>query len=120
VHGTGGIDEISIAGETLVAEVSGGDVRTRVVRPRDFGVEESPLESVLGGEPAENASIARKVLTGEKGPPRDLAVVNAAAAIYVTGEAVTFLEGARLAADSIDSGRALQKLDALREHSRGS
>lgn len=120
VHGTGGIDEISTAGETLVAEVSGGEVRTRVVRPRDFGVEPAPIESVLGGEPTENATIARKILSGEKGPQRDLAVVNAAAAIYVTGEAVTLQDGARLAADSIDSGRALEKLDALRAHSRGS
>ncbi|MFN0151232.1 MAG: anthranilate phosphoribosyltransferase [bacterium] len=120
VHGTGGIDEISLAGETLVAEVSGGEVRTRVVRPRDFGMEEAPIETVLGGEPAENATIARRILAGELGPQRDMALANAAAAIYVTGEAVTLLDGARIAAEAIDSGRALQKLDALREHSRGS
>jgi anthranilate phosphoribosyltransferase len=120
VHGTGGVDEISIAGETLAGEVRGGEMRMRVIRPEDFGVSASPIESVLGGGVAENAEIARRVLSGEKGPRRDMAIVNAAAAIYVAGEAVSLLEGAGLAAESIDSGRAMAKLEALRAWSRRS
>jgi anthranilate phosphoribosyltransferase len=120
VHGTGGVDEISIAGETLAGEVRNGEMRMRVIRPEDFGVSASPIESVLGGGVVENAEIARRVLSGEKGPRRDIAIANAAAAIYVAGEAVSLLEGAGLAAESIDSGRAMAKLEALRAWSRRS
>ncbi|HVH06903.1 MAG TPA: anthranilate phosphoribosyltransferase [Myxococcota bacterium] len=120
VHGTGGIDEISIAGETLAGEVRNGEMRMRVIRPEDFGVSASPIESILGGGVVENSEIAKRILSGEKGPRRDMAIVNAAAAIYVAGEAVSLLEGAGLAAESIDSGRAMAKLEALRTWSRGS
>jgi anthranilate phosphoribosyltransferase len=119
VHGTGGVDEISIAGETLVAEVTGETVRTRIVRPEEFGVRKAPLSAVAGGDPAESAEMARRVLGGERGPRRDMALMNAAAAIFVAGEAATFMDAARLAAESIDTGRAKAKLDALVRHSRG-
>ncbi len=118
VHGMGGVDEISIAGETLAAEVAGESVKTRILRPEDFGVGEAPLEAVKGGEPAENAEMTRRLLAGERGPRRDIAVMNAAAAIFVAGEAATLKEGARLAAESIDSGRAAAKLEALVRHSK--
>ena len=121
VHGMGGVDEISIAGETLVAEVIGDSVRTRILRPEDFGVGEAPLSAVAGGEPAENAEMTRRVLAGaDRGPRRDISVMNAAAAIFVNGEAATLKEAARLAAESIDSGRAAAKLEALVRHSKGS
>lgn len=119
VHGMGGVDEISIAGETLVAEVADGVVKTRIVRPADFGVRESPLDAVAGGDPHENADFTIRILAGERGPRRDMAVINAAAAIVVAGRAAGLEEGARLAAESIDSGRAKEKLEALRRHSRG-
>jgi anthranilate phosphoribosyltransferase len=118
VHGMGGVDEISIAGETLIAELTDGAVRTRIVRPSDFGVKEAPLGAVSGGDPHENADYAIRILTGERGPRRDMTIMNAAAAIVVAGRAAILEEGARLAADSIDSGRAKEKLEALRRHSR--
>jgi len=118
VHGMGGVDEISIAGETFVAELADGAVKTRIVRPADFDVREAPLSAVAGGDPHESADFALRVLGGERGPRRDMTVINAAAAIVVSGHAKTLLEGAYLAAESIDSGRASEKLEALRRHSR--
>ncbi len=113
VHGAGGLDEISISGETTVGDVRHSVVRMVQVTPEDFGVEHSPLEAIAGGDAEHNANLIRAILSGEKGPRRDIVVANASAAIVAAGRAADFLEGALMAAQSIDSGTALKKLEAL-------
>jgi anthranilate phosphoribosyltransferase len=113
VHGAGGLDEISLAGETTVGDVQRGAVRIYQITPEDFGLGHAPLEAIAGGDAAHNASLIRAILFGELGPRRDIVVANAAAAIVASGRAADFLEGAQLAAASIDSGEARKKLDAL-------
>jgi anthranilate phosphoribosyltransferase len=113
VHGAGGLDEISLAGETKVGEVRGGLVRVYNVTPEDFGLSRAPISAISGGDAAHNAELVRAILAGEPGPRRDVVVANAAAALVAAGRAVDFLEGSRLAAQSIDSGAALKKLNRL-------
>ena len=96
-----------------VGEVRGGTVRLYEVTPEDFGLERAPLAAIAGGDAAQNAEIIRAILAGERGPRRDIVVANAAAAIVAAGRAADFLDGAQLAAESIDSGAAHKKLDAL-------
>ncbi len=115
VHGAGGLDEISLAGETMVAEVRGGAVRRFTVTPEEFGVARAPLESIGGGTAAENAALIRRILEGEAGPARDVVVVNAAAALVAAGVAADFREGAGLASFMIASGAAREKLASLVE-----
>jgi anthranilate phosphoribosyltransferase len=113
VHGVGGLDEISTAGETLVAEVREGSVNRFVVTPEDFGLRGSPLEALKGGSPEENASAIRKIFEDADGPRRDVVVLNAAAALVIAGLAGNFREAASLAARAISSGAAREKLDQL-------
>jgi anthranilate phosphoribosyltransferase len=113
VHGAGGLDEISLAGETLVAEVREGAVRRFTVAPEEFGVALAPLESIRGGTAAENAALIRRILEGEAGPARDIVVVNAAAALVAAGVAANFREAAGLASFVISSGAAADKLTTL-------
>jgi anthranilate phosphoribosyltransferase len=125
VHGVDGLDEISLSAETLVAEVvapakpdgaTGSkkpDVHILRVVPEDFGLERAPLAAIAGGDPAENAALIRAIFSGEAGPRRDIVIANASAAIVAAGHAASFREGAELAAKSIDSGAALNKLGAL-------
>jgi anthranilate phosphoribosyltransferase len=113
VHGAGGLDEISISGETMIGDVRHNVVRLYNVAPEDFGVERAALDAIAGGDAAHNADLIRAILAGEKGPRRDIVIVNAAAAIVAAGRAADFLEGAQIAAESIDSGGAHKKLEAL-------
>jgi len=113
VHGAGGLDEISLAGETLVAQVRGGAVRRFTVKPEEFGVARAPLEAIRGGTAMENASLIRRILEGEAGPARDIVVVNAAAALVAAGVAANFREAAGLASFVISSGAANEKLASL-------
>jgi anthranilate phosphoribosyltransferase len=113
VHGAGGLDEISLAGETQIAEVKHGAVRRFTVTPEEIGVARAPLESLRGGTAAENATIIRRVLAGEAGPPRDIVVINAAAALVAAGIAPSFREAANLAGETISSGAAADRLAAL-------
>jgi anthranilate phosphoribosyltransferase len=113
VHGAGGLDEISLAGETMVAEVRDGVIRRFTVTPDEFGVARAPLESIRGGTAAENAAIIRRVLEGEPGPSRDIVVLNAAAALVAAGIAANFREAAGLASFVISSGAASEKLASL-------
>jgi anthranilate phosphoribosyltransferase len=113
VHGAGGLDEISISGDTQVAEIKHGVVRRFTLTPEEFGVSRAPLESLRGGTAAENAAIIRRVLNGEAGPPRDIVVINAAAAFVAAGVAPNFREAANLAGETISSGTAADKLRAL-------
>jgi anthranilate phosphoribosyltransferase len=90
-------------------------VRTLRLAPENFGLERVPLSALVGGGPAENAVIIRAIFDGELGPRRDIVVMNAAAAIFVAGRAANLREGSELAAASIDSGAAGEKLEALIE-----
>jgi anthranilate phosphoribosyltransferase len=124
VHGAEGLDEISISGETTIAELRDGAIRTYCVTPEDFGLARAPLESILGGEPAHNARTIRQVLgipgrAHDHGPHRDIVLINAAAALVAAGRAKEFLEGVHVAAESIDSGAAFRKLEALAAFTKG-
>jgi anthranilate phosphoribosyltransferase len=118
VHGAGGLDEISLSGETTVGDVHRDVVRIYQVTPEDFGLERAPLDAISGGDAVQNAAIIRAIHSGEIGPRRDIVIANAAAAIVASGRAANFLEGAQLAAASIDSGEALKKLDSLISYMR--
>jgi anthranilate phosphoribosyltransferase len=114
VHGAGRLDEISLAGETIVAEVRHGKVRKSSVTPEEFGAGRAPLEAIRGGTAAENATLIRRILEGEAGPPRDIVVINAAAALVATGVSENFRDAADLARSAIDSGAACEKLASLK------
>ncbi len=113
VHGSG-LDEISLAGETHITEVRDGHIHSFSVTPEVFGVARAPHESLRGGTPHENAEIILRIFRGSPGAPRDVVLVNAAAALVVTGIAEDFRAGAQLAAQTIDSGAALAKLEQLK------
>ena len=119
VHGLNGMDEISIAGKSRVWELHGGKITDYQVSPEDFGLAAAGVETLVGGTPQENAVILRSVLEGEKGPRRDAVVMNAAAGIAVSHRTkhhsglAALKEGAELAKEAIDSGRALDKLERL-------
>ncbi|OFV92240.1 MAG: anthranilate phosphoribosyltransferase [Acidobacteria bacterium RIFCSPLOWO2_02_FULL_61_28] len=115
VHGADGLDEITNTGETLVAEVSNGQVKTWTLRPEDLGLPRCALADLLGGDVAENVQIIHDILNGQRGPKRDVVLMNAAAALVAAGHAGDFQDGIRLAAESIDSGAAKAKLLALAE-----
>ncbi|MCO5315065.1 MAG: anthranilate phosphoribosyltransferase [Solirubrobacterales bacterium] len=108
-----GMDEISISGETRVIEVRDGGTEESFIRPEDYGVGRAELSEVTGGAPAENAAFTRRILAGEVSPRRDLAVLNAAAAIQVGGRADGFGEAVERARESIDSGSAADVLERL-------
>ncbi len=101
-----GLDEVSISGPTRIIEVEGGSTRELIVSPGDFGLEIADLSEVAGGTPEQNAEATRAVLAGERSPRRDLVVLNAAAAIRVSGKAPDFGGAVEAAAASIDSGAA--------------
>jgi anthranilate phosphoribosyltransferase len=113
VHGADGLDELSLSGETQVAEVRDGEIRRFTVTPEDFGVQRAPLDALRGGTSAENAAAIRGVLANRKGAHLDITVINAAAALVVSGIASDFREGARIAAGAIASRAAKEKLAAL-------
>ena len=115
VHGAGGLDEISLAGETFVAEVKSGNVRRFTVTPEEFGVRRAPMDAVRGGTATENAATIRGILAGKEGPPRDIVVANAAAALVAANVASSLGEGAKLAEAALTSGAAEEKLAALVE-----
>jgi anthranilate phosphoribosyltransferase len=110
VHGDDGLDEITTTGPTTAREVIGGNVLERVFLPEDFGLERARPQDLAGGDANDCAAILRAVLDGERGPRRDVVLANAAAALVAAGRAQEFREGASLAAESIDSGRAREKL----------
>ncbi|MEA2198337.1 MAG: anthranilate phosphoribosyltransferase [Solirubrobacteraceae bacterium] len=106
-----GLDELSISAPTAVVEVTETETRRYSVSPEDFGLDRAPLEAVAGGTPARNAETARRILAGERGPTRDIAVLNAGAAIYAGGAADTLANGVRAAEAAIDTGAAAEALD---------
>lgn len=116
VHSAEGMDEISMAGITHVVELKDGEINEFDITPASFGLAASDA-AIIGGDPEENAQIALRILTGEKGVARDIVIANAAAGLYVAGAAADLESAAAKAAESIDSGAAMAKLDALRAFS---
>jgi anthranilate phosphoribosyltransferase len=113
VHGSDGLDEITTAGPTFVAELSGGKVKSYEIKPEDVGLSRAKSEELKGGDAEVNAAALRAVLGAQHGPFRDVALFNAAAALYVAGKAKTLQEGLELAKKSVDTGAAQQRLDRL-------
>ncbi len=113
VAGSDGLDEVTLSGPTQVAESVNGTVRRYEITPEQFGLVRAPKEALLGGDPASNAAILREVLEGKAGPRRDVVVLNAALAIVAGQGAETTEEGVRRAAESLDSGAALNTLEQL-------
>jgi anthranilate phosphoribosyltransferase len=120
VHGEDGLDEITLAGKTHVAEALNGEVKTFEIEPEDFGFEVRTLDHLRGGDTEANARIVTAVLDGSrKDEARALVIINAAAALFIGGTAPNLREGAKLAAHAIDSGAARDKLELLIEATVG-
>lgn len=113
VHGSDGLDEMTLTGPTKVSELKDGAVSTYRISPGDFGLGEARADALKGGDADANAAITLSVLKGAEGPARDIALLNAAAAIVAGDKARDLREGIQVAAEAIDSGRALAKLEAL-------
>ena len=117
-HGAGGLDELSLAGENIIAELENGSIREYSLLPQDLGFEPAPLSAVRGGDPHENASITLEILSGQRGPKRDVVLLNAAALLKVSGRAKSWQEAIAMAGEAIDTGRALERLEALKKAAR--
>jgi anthranilate phosphoribosyltransferase len=113
VHGADGLDEISTTGYTKVSECHGGSVNTFYLHPADVRLPKASPAALRGGDAAENARIAREVLTGAHGAPRDIVLLNAGASLLIAGRVTTIPEGIATAAEAIDSGKALRVLESL-------
>ncbi|WP_420131459.1 anthranilate phosphoribosyltransferase [Rhodopseudomonas sp.] len=113
VHGSDGLDEITLAGPTAVAQLKNGDITSFEISPEDAGLSRAPAEALKGGDAEANAVALRAVLEGMPGPYRDVAVLNAAATLIVAGKAKDLKEGVALATQSIDSGAAEARLKKL-------
>ncbi len=118
VHGSDGLDEITITGPTRIAEVRAGQVRSYEVTPEEFGLKRAALTDISGGDAAVNAELIREILSGKKSARRDVVILNAAAALVAAGRADHLRDGVPLAEQSIDSSAARSKLDALAAFSR--
>ena len=117
VHGGDGLDEITTTTTTQVSELADGAVNTYTLDPTELGIPTAQPGDLKGGTPEENAEMTLNVLRGEKGPKRDIVLLNAAAAIVAGGKAADIIAGLAAAAEAIDSGRALEKLEGLKAKS---
>ena len=115
VYGQDKLDEISLSAPTTVCEFQDGWMKNYVITPEQFGLKLCKKEDLVGGNPTENAAITRAVLSGEQGSKRDAVLMNAGAALYIGGKADNMAEGIRLAAELIDSGKAMKTLEKLIE-----
>ena len=115
VYGMDKLDEISVSAPTRICEIRDGWFRSYVIKPEDFGLERCAKAELKGGSPAENADITRAILRGEKGHRRDAVLLNAGASLYIGGKAGSMKEGVSLAAEILDSGKALETLEKLIE-----
>lgn len=114
VYGTDKLDEISASSPTLICEFKDGEYQTYTITPEEFGMKTCKKDDLLGGTPTENAEITRAILKGEdKGPRRNAVLLNAGAALYIGDRAESFADGIRLAGELIDSGKALETLEAF-------
>lgn len=118
VHGNDGLDEVTTTDKTFISEVSAGAFRDFETTPEEFGFKRSALDALAAEDVVSSARIVMDVLSGKKGPPRDIVLFNSGCAIYAADRAASIKEGVELAADSLDSGRAMKKLTLLREYSK--
>lgn len=114
VHGEDGLDEITITNGTKASRFSKDKVENIYLAPEDFGLERGKREDLIGGDKDENARISLQILKGEKGPKRDIVIINSAAALVIAGKTDDFRIGAEMAKDALDSGIALRKLEDIR------
>ncbi len=117
VYGTDKLDEISLSSPTKICEIKDGWFKSYTIKPEDFGFERCTKDALKGGTPDDNARITRDILSGKKGHQRNAVLLNAGAALYIGGKADSMKEGVSLAAELIDSGKALQTLEKLIEAS---
>lgn len=118
VYGRDGLDEVTTTDATIVSEVNAGRFSDYEITPAEFGIPQARIEDLLGGTIEENVAIVNEVLDGKKGPRRDIVLLNAGCAIYAANKALSIMEGIRMAAESIDSGKARMKLELLKRYSR--
>jgi anthranilate phosphoribosyltransferase len=114
IHSEDGLDEISISGATKVSRFKDGKVENFSIAPEDFGIERKPIDAIRGGNKEENALITLSILNGEKGPRRDIVLMNSAAALIVAEKSGDLRTAFSNAADAIDSGRASKKLEEVK------
>jgi len=115
VAGEDGLDEITTTSKTIISELKNGKVKTYKVSPSDFGIKKSKPSDLKGADVVTNAKMALEILNGAKGPKRDIVVLNAAAALYADDIAKNIKQGIKLAEESIDTGRAMAKLEDLKK-----
>jgi len=115
VHGTDGLDELTNTDKTQISELKDGKVTTYFISPEDLGFERAKKDDLVGGNADDNVKITNEILNGQKGPKRDIVLINAAAALVAGGKAKDFREGVESASQAIDSGAARKKLDEIRE-----
>jgi anthranilate phosphoribosyltransferase len=113
VHGEDGLDEITITGKTYVSELKKGSVINYEITPEEFGFSRATPDSLKGGSATDNAGLLRNILSGRKGPQRDIVLMNTAAALMAGDKVATFEQGIALAGAAIDNGKALQKVEEL-------
>ena len=118
VHGHDGLDEISVCAPTRISELKDGFIRTYDISPEQYFGEQAEPADLLGGNPEENAQITRNILNGEKGPKRNVVLINAAAALVAAGQAEDFKQGIQMAETAIDDGTAAKKMEALIKYSQ--
>ena len=114
VHGEDGLDEITISSRTRVSRFKNGKAENFYIAPEDFGIRRNNIEHICGGNKEENAAITTSILNGEKGPRREIVLMNSAAALIVAGKTEDFRIAMSMAVDAIDSGRALRKLEEIK------
>jgi anthranilate phosphoribosyltransferase len=115
VHGRDGLDELTLNGVSDVSEVRGQTIRDFTVQATEVGLPQAPHSTLIGGDARANAVLIEKILRGEPGPPRNIVLLNAAAALVVAGRALDLAAGVRCAASAIDSGAGLRLLEQLRK-----
>lgn len=113
VNGSDGMDEVTITGKTFVCEIKDGEILEYELDPHDYGMEYGTVEDIQGGTGAENAEITRSIFNGEQGARRNIVLLNAGCGMYIGGKANSIAEGIKLAAEMIDSGKALEMIDKL-------
>lgn len=118
VHGEDGLDEVTTAGRTFISQARGGEIKSYEISPEDFGFKRAGIEDLSGGDSGDNAKILLDILNGISGPKRDIVLLNAGAAIYTADKVNSIKEGIELAKEAIDSKKALEKLELLREYSK--
>jgi len=119
VAGKDGLDEITTTTETVISELKNGKVRTYKIKPSDFGIKKAKPADLKGKDVSFNAKLALDILNGKKGPQRDIVILNAGAALYAADIAKNIKAGIKMAKESIDSGKAKAKLEALKRMTNG-